>query len=323
MYRRGKPVSKVIVLALALLLGLFIFSGPLGCKAQNDAPGAAKSQAGSGPPPPAPPAPTGGSSGPPDKVTIDPRTGQPIDPEKVDLPFVPAVLGSSDPAPAAIMDRLATKVKNPEDIPGFYTSTVFTNSLLSSLETTDQMVIADIGAGTGALPVFFMLRKKPFAKFFLTDISKPSLEVAEAVGKRYFPEHASKIEVVNATPIDQRLPAQSIDLAVINDGNFFVPKLVGDKEALAKAVASLRTLRAALKPTGRLFVYQSQPWSEGGAPVGAPGPGEPLPAPTDEQGKFQKQMLEQIGAQFKSAGFKIANQEANQKCGCYVLELTP
>ncbi len=252
-------------------------------------------------------------------------------------PFI--ISGDSGPAGVvgkdALKERIAREIHRASDLPRYYSSTVFRNPRIAEMEFGPDSVIADIGSGTGALEVALLLSGKPFKKIYAVDITVSALEIAKFVIDRYFPESAEKIEYVTSHLDDVMLPQGSVDLAILSDAHFFVPKLAGSEENLRTAVRCLATLRAALKPGGRVRAFQNSPWGSNPQPkpdVIKPGPPDPSRDAQVKNGEgvghdapdrvFLEAQLQEIGESFTAAGFTIDAQSVDDACRCYSYTLT-
>lgn len=113
--------------------------------------------------------------------------------------------------------------------------------VIAALDIKPGMSVADIGAGSGYYARRFAERVGPRGTVFATDIQPEML-------KRMMRELASVANVkrVLATPTDPRLPADSIDLAVMID---VYHELEHPHEVLAATVR-------ALKPGGRIALVE-------------------------------------------------------------------
>lgn len=111
-------------------------------------------------------------------------------------------------------------------------------AVLDALHLAPTDVIADVGAGTG----YFTLRlAKRVAHVIATDVQP---EMRAALGTRA--HDLPNVEVRTATPHDSGLPPGCCDLVL----------LVDVYHELADPAAVMATIRAALKPRGRLVLVE-------------------------------------------------------------------
>lgn len=264
----------------------------------------------------------------PKQTVVDPRTGKLITPgsaDSADLPFIPS--GAAGPSgiqdEKALWKKIIAKVKDPRDLPRYYSSSIFNNPLINNLEFPPDAVVADIGAGTGAFVVQSLLAGRKFAKLYAVDTSPESLEFLQRIVERFFPAEKDKIETVGAKPDNMNLPPRSIDFALINDAHYFVPALAGSEENLRIAIESLKSLHAAMKPSGKVVVFQNSPWGEQSQPIPAPKVGDPAPTPGPGALAFRETQVNIIGEQFTAAGFKVEKKSVDNSCPCYAFVLRP
>jgi 2-polyprenyl-3-methyl-5-hydroxy-6-metoxy-1,4-benzoquinol methylase len=124
--------------------------------------------------------------------------------------------------------------------------------VIAEMGLTPMMTVADVGAGTGYFAVR-IARQVPQGQVIATDIEPDMV--------RYMTERAQREKLPNlratlATATDAGLAPASVDRVLIVD----VWHHLGDRVAYAK------TLAAALKPGGKLFVVDFQLDSERGPP---------------------------------------------------------
>ena len=114
---------------------------------------------------------------------------------------------------------------------------------IAALELKPGMVVADIGAGSGYYTSRMSKVVGPTGKVYATDIQPGMLEI---LGK-----NVAKARLMNVVPVlggldDPKLPAESIDLAIMVDvyHEFSEPQKM------------LQRLREAIKPGGRLVLLE-------------------------------------------------------------------
>lgn len=124
-----------------------------------------------------------------------------------------------------------------------------TDLLLAALALKPGMVVADIGAGTGYLSRRMAQAVGPAGKVLAVDVQPEMVRVLQQLAQRGgFPQ----IEARLGAEADVRLPAASVDLAIMVD---VYHELAFPYELLASVVA-------ALKPGGQMvFVeYRAEDW---------------------------------------------------------------
>lgn len=114
-----------------------------------------------------------------------------------------------------------------------------TQSAVEALDLKPGMVVADVGAGSGYYTERLARKVGPSGKVYATDIQPEMLELLK---KRKL----ANVETVLATADDPKLPSGALDLIL----------LVDVYHELAQPQAMLRKLRVALKPTGRLVLFE-------------------------------------------------------------------
>ncbi|WP_040006354.1 class I SAM-dependent methyltransferase [Fibrisoma limi] len=117
-----------------------------------------------------------------------------------------------------------------------------TDLLLDALDLKPTDVVADIGAGTGYF-TFLMAPEVPRGKVLAVDIQPEMIEYLNA-GKRK--RNASNVEAVLGTESNPKLPANSVDLAILIDAyhEFSYPREMMDN------------IVKALKPGGRVVLVE-------------------------------------------------------------------
>jgi ubiquinone/menaquinone biosynthesis C-methylase UbiE len=103
--------------------------------------------------------------------------------------------------------------------------------------------VADIGAGSGYMTVRLAARVGPAGTVYANDLQAPMLALLQ---KRLVREHIGNVQVVQGTVDDPKLPASTIEMALLVDvyHEFSAPQ------------AMLRHLRTALTPGGRLVLLE-------------------------------------------------------------------
>jgi SAM-dependent methyltransferase len=114
--------------------------------------------------------------------------------------------------------------------------------LVDSMNLAPTDVVADIGAGTGYF-TFRMAPKVPEGRVFAVDIQPEMLDI---VRKRMANRGVDNVTPVRGTVTDPKLPADSIDAALMVDAyhEFSHPREM------------MLNLRAALEPGGRVYLVE-------------------------------------------------------------------
>lgn len=118
-----------------------------------------------------------------------------------------------------------------------------TDLLLSALALQPGMVVADIGAGTGYLSRRMAPLVMPGGKVLAQDVQPEMVNLLQASVKR---SNLAQIEVGLSTVDDVKLPASSIDLAI----------MVDVYHELAFPYEVMTSLMKALKPRGRIVFVE-------------------------------------------------------------------
>jgi predicted methyltransferase len=103
--------------------------------------------------------------------------------------------------------------------------------------------VADIGAGSGYYTELLSKAAGPTGKVYATELQPEMLRLLEQRIRR---KRLANVETILSTETDPRLPASSIDLAL----------LVDVYHELAQPQAMLQGIRRALKPGGRLVLIE-------------------------------------------------------------------
>lgn len=114
---------------------------------------------------------------------------------------------------------------------------------LDALKLTPGSVVADVGAGSGYMTIRMARLVGPTGKVYANDIQPQMLDILR---RRLERERITNIEPVLGTFTDPRLPANALDLILMVD----VYHEFGEPQEM------LRRMREALKPTGRLVLFE-------------------------------------------------------------------
>ncbi|MFN7979763.1 MAG: class I SAM-dependent methyltransferase [Vicinamibacterales bacterium] len=118
-----------------------------------------------------------------------------------------------------------------------------TTTAIRALRIQRDQVVADIGAGSGYYTVRMAAEVGPRGKVYATDIQPGMLDILR---RRLTREGLTNVETVLGLPDDPKLPADTLDLAL----------MVDVYHELESPQVFVRRLRAALKPTGRLVLLE-------------------------------------------------------------------
>jgi SAM-dependent methyltransferase len=114
---------------------------------------------------------------------------------------------------------------------------------LDALGTLTGLTVADVGAGSGYFTVRLAARVGDKGHVYANDLQPEMLKMLAA---RLVREETSNVTLVQGAADDSRLPAASIDLAL----------MVDVYHELSEPQKILRTLRSALRPGGRLVLLE-------------------------------------------------------------------
>jgi precorrin-6B methylase 2 len=118
-----------------------------------------------------------------------------------------------------------------------------TDLLVAELPLQPGMTVADIGAGTGHISRRMAVRVGSGGKIYAVDVQPQMIAMLDALSKQ---SGVKQIESVLATASDVKLPAASVDLAIMVD---VYHELEFPREVLASIVR-------ALKPGGRVVFVE-------------------------------------------------------------------
>jgi ubiquinone/menaquinone biosynthesis C-methylase UbiE len=117
------------------------------------------------------------------------------------------------------------------------------DDILSALKIAEGSTVADIGAGGGFFTVRLARVVGPSGRVYAVDITR---EVLTGLRKRVSDEGLQNVEVIHGEPDDPKLPAGSLDAALIVNAYHEMP---AHEPMLAH-------VRKALKPQGRLVLVE-------------------------------------------------------------------
>jgi ubiquinone/menaquinone biosynthesis C-methylase UbiE len=152
--------------------------------------------------------------------------------------------------------------------------------VMDALRIGEGSVVADVGAGGGWFTVRMARRVGPNGTVFAQDIQAQMLE---AIARRVQREGYRNVKLLRGEADDPKLPAGSLDAALIVDSYHEFPN----------PVALLSKLGASLKPGGRLGIVNFT--KDGG------GPGPPMSDRVDPQ-----KVIDEAG----QAGLRVLSRES-------------
>ena len=127
------------------------------------------------------------------------------------------------------------------------------DQIMDALNIADGAHVADIGAGAGWFTIRLARRVEQLGRVYAVEVQEPTLD---AIRRRVAREGLGNVRVVLGSDTDPRLPAGTLDAALIVDT---YPEI--DHRA-----DYLRTLVRALKPGGRIGVVNYKPGDGGPGP---------------------------------------------------------
>ena len=153
------------------------------------------------------------------------------------------------------------------------------DQIMDALQIGEGSVVADLGAGGGWFTVRLARRVGPNGRVYAEDIQR---QMIEAIKRRIEREGLANVHIVLGSPVDARLPAASLDAALMVDA---YPEF-------EHPVELLRNVARALKPNGVLGIVNYK--KDGG------GPGPAMEARVDP---------EKVIASAQAAGFELRKRE--------------
>ena len=118
-------------------------------------------------------------------------------------------------------------------------------------------MVADIGCGTGAAEVATVEAGAPFARWYLVDIHRPTVELAHFLVSRAAPRVAGRFEVKLTSSDEIELPEGSVDVMFMINLRLAAPRLVTDPQPSPGWIEHmLRSVHRVLKPGARLHLFE-------------------------------------------------------------------
>lgn len=136
-------------------------------------------------------------------------------------------------------------------LPAPGTDRPFAPTVYGLLELAPGTVVADVGAGSGALTWPLSEKVGPEGVVYANDIDDVAIDFLQRRLAADPPPHPN-VRVVHAFNDDQRLPVATLDAALLCQVHFF---LTPEQQSWAP---SLKTLYDAMKPGGRLVVVEAR-----------------------------------------------------------------
>jgi ubiquinone/menaquinone biosynthesis C-methylase UbiE len=155
------------------------------------------------------------------------------------------------------------------------------DQIMDALGIADGSVVADIGAGSGWFTIRLARRVGPQGVVYAEDVQQ---EMINAISRRIGREGFNNVRPVLGSMTDPKLPARSIDAALMVDSFHEVDS--------GNRVAMLSNLARALKPQGRIGIIDFR--------LDGTGPG---PAPEERVSP------DVVVADAKTAGLRLIRQE--------------
>ena len=125
------------------------------------------------------------------------------------------------------------------------------DQIMDALQIAERSVVADLGAGGGWFTVRLARRVGPNGHVYAEDVQ---WEMIGAIKRRITREGLANVDTVLGTQVDPRLPAGSLDAALMVDA---YPEF-------EQPVTLLRNLARAMKPTGLIGIVNYK--KDGGGP---------------------------------------------------------
>ena len=127
------------------------------------------------------------------------------------------------------------------------------DQIMDALNIADRSHVADIGAGAGWFTIRLARRVAQLGRVYAVEVQEPTLD---AIRRRVAREGLGNVRLVLGSETDPRLPAGTLDAALIVD----------TYPEIDHRPAYLRTLVRALKPGGRIGVVNYKPGDGGPGP---------------------------------------------------------
>ena len=154
--------------------------------------------------------------------------------------------------------------------------------LIAAMGAREGSRVADVGAGRGYMTIRLAAAVGPSGKVYAVDIAADALK---ALRERAANQKLANVEVIEGAEDDPRLPASSLDAAV----------MINTYHDITQSKAVLAHLREALKTDGRLVLCEPRPMAPGQT--------------REEQVKRHVLSPDLIVAEVKEAGFEIVRRD--------------
>ena len=129
--------------------------------------------------------------------------------------------------------------------------------LVTLLELKPGMTVADVGAGFGAWTTRFASWIGPNGRVYATDVGGPQLAALRETVQR---EKLANVTVIEGATASTNLPASCCDAILVRDAYHH----------FTQPADMVRSLAAALKPSGRLAIIDFPPRPASEVPAGVP-----------------------------------------------------
>jgi ubiquinone/menaquinone biosynthesis C-methylase UbiE len=153
------------------------------------------------------------------------------------------------------------------------------DQIMDALGIADGSIVAEVGAGGGWFTVRLARRVGPRGLIYAEDIQE---EMVEAIERRMQRESLGNVRTVLGKNDDSRLPDDALDAVLIVDAYY----------EFEKPIDMLRSVKDALKPTGRVAIVDYRKDGEG--------PGPPLDDRVEES---------VVIAKAEAAGLRLVSRE--------------
>jgi len=196
---------------------------------------------------------------PPPPANVAEATPAP-DPQLGAMPPVEPRLPSSFNRPderdaAAYEAEVRGAVEAGRSLAALYPARSRADAILDRLDLRSTDVVLDVGAGTGGLEVALLERGVVFERLIAADIDASALAFLDTVLSISGLEGAERVETRVTQTDDIGLPPESLDVAIVLNAPPIFLSQQGPGDGAERTESCLRSIHAALKPGGRLHVF--------------------------------------------------------------------
>lgn len=148
---------------------------------------------------------------------VEPGSGEAAEPVRIPPTLSRAEKPKHQLDPAALEAALARAGGDPDPVLRMFdkSSSTLVRTRWLGIEPDD--VVADIGVGTGALPLRLLARGTAFERYHAVDIDAPSLALLDQLLEHLELPGSERVSTVLATHTDCALPVASVDLFLLVD----------------------------------------------------------------------------------------------------------